>query len=63
VLRISTINGARALRREREFGSLECGKYADFAVLDRNLLTCEDREVADGRVVQTYVAGELVHEA
>lgn len=39
ILAVSTINGARALRLERDLGSLEVGKLADLVVLDRNPLT------------------------
>ena len=38
IIRVATINGAQAIGLEREIGSLEPGKLADFQVLDRNPL-------------------------
>jgi imidazolonepropionase-like amidohydrolase len=38
VLRIGTINGARAIGMDTDIGSLEPGKYADLVVLDANPL-------------------------
>jgi 5-methylthioadenosine/S-adenosylhomocysteine deaminase len=36
ILDIATINGARALKMEKEIGSLEIGKYADIIILNFN---------------------------
>ncbi|NJO13034.1 MAG: amidohydrolase family protein [Gammaproteobacteria bacterium] len=36
VLRASTLNGARVLGKEREFGSITIGKRADLVLLDRD---------------------------
>lgn len=47
----ATINPARHLGIDRECGSIEIGKRADFVVLDR-----------DFSVVATYVGGRLVYE-
>ncbi len=38
VLKAATIDGAKAIGRDVEFGSIEPGKYADLVILDRNPL-------------------------
>jgi hypothetical protein len=67
VLDAYTINGARMLGREREIGSLEVGKSADFAVLDRDILALADGgradEINDTRVVETWFQGRRVYRA
>lgn len=62
MLRMYTINNAYACWQENVRGSLAPGKLADVVVLDRDILTCPDKEIADVKVLQTYVGGELVHE-
>ncbi len=64
VLDAYTIDGARSLNREREIGSLEVGKSADFAVLDRNILQLGDSgraaEIAQTQVLETWFQGKRV---
>ncbi|MFH1267960.1 MAG: amidohydrolase family protein [Planctomycetota bacterium] len=64
VLRLGTINGARALGRDHRLGSLEVGKYADLAVV-----ALPDRDAADPHellfdsnlpVVATWYRGKRV---
>jgi predicted amidohydrolase YtcJ len=62
MLRMYTLNNAYAVWQEQRRGSLEVGKLADLAVLDRNVLTCPVEEVRDLQVLQTYVAGERVYD-
>ncbi|WP_406697954.1 amidohydrolase [Singulisphaera sp. Ch08] len=57
-----TINNAKLLFLEDRVGSLEVGKLADFAVLDRDLLTCPENEIRDARVLSTYLNGKPVFE-
>ncbi len=47
---------------ETRKGSLEPGKLADFAVLDRDPLNCPVEELRDTKVLLTVVGGEIVHE-
>lgn len=62
VLRFYTINNAHILFRDHQLGSIEPGKFADLAVLDKDILTCPIEEVKDIQVQQTYLGGKLVWE-
>jgi len=61
-LKIFTIDGARALRRETETGSLKVGKSADLVVLGQNLFRVDPDEVAATVVEMTLFSGEVVHQ-
>ena len=56
-----TINGAFANRQERERGSLEVGKSADFVILDRNLFGIPASDIHKVKVVRTYFEGREVY--
>ena len=56
-LRFYTTNNAYILFRDHEVGSLEKGKWADFLILDRDILTCPTDQIKDIRPLATYVAG------
>ena len=43
-------------------GTLEVGKYADLAVLDRDLFDRGDGPIFDASVVATFVEGVAVYE-
>lgn len=60
VIRFYTSNNAHLLFREKEIGSLEPGKFADFIVLDRDLLTCALDDIRSTSVVKTYLNGKEV---
>lgn len=57
-LRAHTYEGAVSLGREDDLGSLDVGKYADFAVLDDDPLSVAPERIAEIRVLQTWVGGE-----
>jgi len=61
-IRFYTINNARLLGCDDRLGSLESGKLADLVVLDRDLLTCAEDEIAATQVLRTYVGGKLVYQ-
>ncbi|MCL2492569.1 MAG: amidohydrolase family protein [Clostridiales bacterium] len=53
-----TINGAFQLFRDQEIGSLAPGKYADFIVLDRDILQIDPIEIDRTNVLETWIGGE-----
>lgn len=58
-----TIGSAYVNHLDRETGSIEVGKYADLAVVDRNLFAHPVEDIAGARVELTLVGGERVHAA
>ncbi|MES2792053.1 MAG: amidohydrolase [Planctomycetota bacterium] len=62
-LRLYTTNNAYLTFEEKEKGSLEPGKLADFVVLKNDILTCPIDEVKNITVDQTYLGGKLVYAA
>jgi len=56
-----TIWAAKANRMEKEVGSLEKGKKADFIVLDKDLMKVAPDSILNVKVLKTFVNGERVH--
>jgi predicted amidohydrolase YtcJ len=56
-----TINAAYTNRDEKNTGSLEVGKLANLAVLDRNLFEIPATEISDTQVLLTLFEGKPVH--
>jgi predicted amidohydrolase YtcJ len=54
------VNDAYILFLEDQVGSLAPGKFADFIVLDTDLLQCPEDQIKDARVLKTYFNGKLV---
>ena len=61
-LRSMTIWPARASFQEQLLGSLTAGKYADFVVLDQDIMRVVPELVLRTQVVQTWVGGAKVYE-
>lgn len=56
-----TRNAARALGEQDRIGSIAPGKQADFALLDRDVLTVTAGEARDTKVLWTIVGGKTVY--
>jgi predicted amidohydrolase YtcJ len=56
-----TINAARTMKQADVVGSIEPGKAADFALVDRDVLTVSAEQMRDTKVLGTMVAGEWVY--
>ena len=58
-----TVNAAKLVRADGDCGTLETGKWADLAVLDRDIFTVEPLTIRDTSVVLTMAGGRVTHSA
>jgi len=61
-LRLFTRQNSWFLRMEEKIGSIEVGKLADLAVLDRDYFTVPEADIRKIRSVLTVVGGKVVHQ-
>lgn len=60
-IRGMTIWPAKASFEENKKGSLEKGKFADFIIIDSDLMHCSGQEVLNTKVLATYIGGKKVY--
>jgi predicted amidohydrolase YtcJ len=60
-IRFYTINNAFLMFEEKEKGSLETGKLADFVILTKDILTCPEDEIKDIAAEATFLGGRQVY--
>ena len=58
-LKSYTINAAFAAFEEKIKGSIEIGKYADFTVLSKNIITVPDNQLLNTKVLYTIINGKI----
>lgn len=63
LLKAYTSEGALVNHREKDTGSLEVGKAADFIIIDRNLFQIPPEEIGQTRVLATFLDGQQVYAA
>jgi predicted amidohydrolase YtcJ len=59
-LKAFTLDAAYAAFQEKELGSIEVGKWADFVIFDKNIMTVSPKEILSTKVVATYLGGKKV---
>ncbi len=62
-LQALTINGAYQMHVEKERGSIEVGKYADFVFVDKDVLKCAESEIHTAKAESTWFEGKQVYPA
>ena len=55
-----TINVAKQMFIENERGSIRPGKYADFLLVNKDVLTCPVKEIHTAKPAATYFEGKKV---
>jgi predicted amidohydrolase YtcJ len=58
-----TADAAYAMFAEHELGAIEPGRIADLTIVDRDLLTCPEREILQAKVLFTVVGGRVAFRA
>ncbi len=61
-LRGMTIWAAKGNFEEKEKGSLEIGKFADFILLDQDIIEVKSADLLKTKVLATYINGEKVYQ-
>ncbi len=59
-LKSMTIWAAKAAFEENEKGSIEPGKFADFVILDENIMEIDEDKIPNAKILKTYSSGRLI---
>lgn len=57
-----TIWAAYSNFEEKEKGSLEKGKFADFIVLDTDLMNCSENSILNSKILYSFIQGQQVYQ-
>lgn len=62
-LKAMTINGAYQMHSEQERGSIKVGKYADFVIVNRDVMdeSCPANQIHTANVISTFFEGKQVY--
>lgn len=62
-LKAMTLNGAYQMHNDRERGSIRVGKYADFVLIDKDVMneSCPAQDIHTGHVIGTFFEGKQVY--
>ncbi|WP_409200551.1 amidohydrolase [Methanobrevibacter sp. DSM 116169] len=55
-----TINGAKQVNSENEFGTIEKGKSADFIILNQDILAIDTNKIQNTKVLETWFKGNCI---
>lgn len=61
-IQIFTRNGAVAMAKENETGTIEVGKSADFIVINQNLLRIPPQKIHETKILRTVLRGQTVYQ-
>jgi len=56
-----TIDGAYQIHMDKQIGSIEVGKKADFVILDKNLFDVDRYDIHKVKVVETILGGQVIY--
>ena len=60
-LKSFTLDAAYGGHQERVLGSLEKGKWADFILVDQDIMTIDKKDIWKTQVIETWIAGKLMY--
>ena len=61
-LKSMTIWPAVAAFQEQVMGSISVGKYADFVILDQDIMRIPEDQILKTGVIATYIGGKAVYQ-